>query len=120
LRARDRSRNVRSRRTLGPRESRRRREIADLIVHAGAVISARVIVEIALPRSAETENVITLHHRQIVAQQLVLAIPEALANALRIHVVRNQSVGTLTADFERAAQSGKLRRTVHAAPLPER
>ena len=50
----------------------------------------------------------------------ILTVPEALPDALRIHVVGNQAGrAALAADFQRAAQSGKLRRAVVVGPLPE-
>src|ERR1051326_4622173 len=66
---------------------------------------------------------VSLNHRDVVDELLVLPIPEALANALGVYVVWNQraprgDVG-LAAEFDRTPQPWKLRRSIRAAPLPE-
>ena len=66
--------------------------VDDLVVDARAVVGAHVVIVVALVVAAELEQVVAPDHGQIVADQLVLAIPEALPGALSAHVVRNQGV----------------------------
>src|ERR1017187_9013306 len=77
LRRRHRSRDVRvsdarSTSRRGPDESRIGIQVTDLIVDAGAVVRARMVIEIALVGTAEAEQVISLEHGQVVANALVL------------------------------------------------
>ena len=84
--------------------------VADLIngrvVDTLTVVVAQVVIVIALILSADGDQVVALQDGNIVSEGGVMAIPEALAGVLRIHVVRNQSVGRFAADFKRSAQAG--------------
>src|ERR1041385_3244085 len=78
-----------------------------------------MIVEVALIGAAELDQMIAFDPGKVVLVQLVDAVPEALADVLGIDIIGNQRVRGLPADLERPAQSGKLRRSIGRAPLPE-
>src|SRR5262249_9770669 len=84
--------------------------VGDLINIRGhnalAVIVALVEVEIALVLTAELEDVIPVNQGEIIAQRMILAIPESLPNILCVHVVRDQRVSRFAANLDRAAHSG--------------
>src|SRR5438132_6299072 len=67
---------------------------------------------------------VALDPTDVIAEHLVLAIPDALTNLLRVHVIRDQSSRALRAgsiarrNFDRATQPWKLRWTTGGAPLP--
>ncbi len=63
--------------------------VNDLIIDRAAIVGAVMVVEILLDLSTKLEQVVALHPRQVVAEHLVLTVPDALARALIIHVVRN-------------------------------
>ncbi len=50
-------------------------------------------VEIVLVGATEGEEVIALQHGDVVSVEIILAIPEARADGLRVHVVRGQYRG---------------------------
>src|SRR5262249_40935394 len=76
-------------------------------------------VEITAVRPAEGNQMISFQDRHVVADRLILPVPEALADILRIHVVRDVAGLGLAADFQCAAKSEALRRAARIRPLPE-
>ena len=60
------------------------------VVYTVAVVRAHMEIEIALVQPAELENVVPTDLRDIIFDHVVLAIPEALADVLRIDVIGNQ------------------------------
>src|SRR5277367_6709052 len=86
-----------------------------------------MVIKIVLVDATELQQVISLHPTQIVTEDMVLAIPEALANVLGVDVVRDQRVyararswsAALAANFEGSAEARKLGRSAKGSPLPE-
>ena len=66
------------------------------VVDAVAVVVAQVVVVVALVLTAELDQVVALDLGDIVREHLVLAVPEALAHVLRVHVVRISASGRLS------------------------
>ena len=64
--------------------------VDDLIIDRAAIVGARVVVEILLDIPTKLEQVITLYPSYVVAEHLVLAVPDPLTCALVIDVIRNQ------------------------------
>ena len=66
------------------------------------------------------EQVVPVQLADRVVDVVIVTVPEALADVLRVDVIGDQRTGqALAADFDRAAQSGELRRTGLRRPLPE-
>ena len=63
--------------------------IDDLVIDRAAIVRAGVEIEILLDLPAELEQVVALHESQVIAQHLVLAVPDPLARALVVYVIRN-------------------------------
>ena len=59
-----------------------------LIVDAAAIVATLVVVPVALVGAAELEEVIALQHAHVIANHVVLTIPETGAGVLRVDVVR--------------------------------
>ena len=74
-----------------------------------------MIIEVTPVRTAKAEQVVAPEHGQVVANRLVLAIPEALADVLRVYVVWDKSariVGTISSAPPRP-QLGRTALVVH-------
>src|SRR5690242_17402539 len=61
---------------------------------------------------------VTLQHGDVVAEELVLAVPEACADVLRVHVVGCKNRGALSKRLQGAAKLGELRRAAGSVPRP--
>ena len=87
--------------------------VDDLVIDRASVIRARVPIEVVLVQNTKLKQVITLHPTYIVAQHLVLTIPETLTRALVVNVVGYQGTGATRfgigiswgRDFERATKT---------------
>ena len=56
-------------------------------VDASTIICALVVIPIVLVGTAKREEVVALEHGDIVAQHLIVSIPETVARVLRVHIV---------------------------------
>ena len=63
--------------------------VNDLIIDRAAIVGAVMVVEILLDLPTKLEQVIALDPGQVVAQHLVLAVPNPLARVLVVYVVRD-------------------------------
>src|ERR1044071_920074 len=84
-----------------------------------------MVVVVLLDLAAELKYVVASYPGHVVAQHLVLAIPNALAHALVVDVVRNQRGGGFRigsgsggGNFQCAPQTAKLRSRPGRSPLP--
>ena len=78
-----------------------------------------MVVPVALVLAAELQQVIPLQHADVVAEEVVMSIPEASADVLGVDVKRGQNVLIrFTEGLERATQTGSLRRGVVGGPRP--
>src|SRR4029077_3347856 len=69
------------------------RDLVDIGRHDSlAVVVALMKIEVALVHSSELELMIPAHQRQIVAQDMVLAMPEPLPGILGVDVIWNQRI----------------------------
>ena len=76
-----------------------------------------MVVVISLIGAAESKEMIALQYGDVIAKELVLAIPEAHANVLSIHVVRNErGGGKFTKRLERASEPRGLHHTAGIIP----
>ena len=82
-------------------------------------------IEVPLIEATELEQMVAFQQIQIVAEHVILAVPKARADVLRVHVVGNQGVttassrGDFSANFYCATEAGNwLRRSSCIAPLP--
>ena len=93
--------------------------VGGLIVDAAAVVRALVPVLVALIGATEGEEVVALQHRDVVAKEVILTIPETGADILGVHVVRseNRRAG-LAKRLEGATELGELRNTAGIVPGP--
>ncbi len=64
--------------------------VHDLVVDALTVIRARVLVVVALIRTADLQEMVALDDREIVLNQVVLAIPITGARVLGVDVIWDQ------------------------------
>ena len=88
--------------------------VHDRRVDTDAVVVAPVQIVVALIGAAKLEQVVAMQMAHAVAQEVVVTIPEALADVLRIDVVGNQRIGqAFAADFNRSTQ---IRRTAADRP----
>ena len=89
-------------------------------VDAGSIIGALVVVEVVLVLAAELDKVIALQLGQVIAEEVILAVPDTGADVLCIDVVRRENDrGALAERFNRASSACNLSRSVSALPLPE-
>ena len=63
--------------------------VNDLIIDCAAIVGAVMVVEILLDLPTELEQVIALDPGQVVAEHLVLPVPNPLARALVVYVIRD-------------------------------
>ncbi len=87
-------------------------------VDGTAAIVALMPVPIVLISTAQLEQVVAFQHGKIVAQHLIVPVPETGADLLVVRVERTEilSLRLATHDFDRAAQSGHLWRSWMPAP----
>src|SRR5581483_1331191 len=89
-------------------------------VDAAAVIRTGVIVEVALVLTTDLDEVVPLQDGDVIAEEVVLPIPEAGADVLGVDVEGRQDIGgAFTEGLHRTAEAGDLRRSVIGSPLPE-
>ena len=93
---------------------------------AQAVVVAPVRVPVALVLAAKLEEVITTDQRQVITEDMIVAVPVALASVLRAHAIGDERVaahdaagGTFSADLHRAAQARELGHRRCRRPLPK-
>src|SRR5207302_8962688 len=87
--------------------------VDDLVIDRASVIRTRVPIEVVLVQTTKLQQVITLHPTYIVAQHLVLTIPETLTRALVVNVVGYYGAGAACfgigisrgRDFQRATKT---------------
>ena len=94
--------------------------VGPLVVDAAAVVGALVPIIVALIGAAESEEVIALQHSDVVAEEVIVAIPEPRANVLSVDVVRSEYSGSVFAErLERRTPnvSTKLRELRYAARI---
>src|ERR1700683_1453791 len=77
-------------------------------------------VEIVLIRTTELEQVVALQQRKIVAEHLIVSIPETATDLLIVRVERGEILGLRLAshNLQRASESGEMRRSCAARPGP--
>ena len=78
-------------------------------------------VEVVLELAAKLQNVISPHVSQVVTNHLVLPIPNTLASALVVNVIRDKRgmrTCGLAQRFNGRAQSRYLHRIARRSPLP--
>src|SRR5689334_18464374 len=61
---------------------------------------------------------VTLQHGDVVSEELILAVPEACADVLRVHVVRCKHRRALAKRLQRTTKLGELRRAAGSVPCP--
>src|SRR5262249_18551821 len=89
------------------------------------IVIAAMSIPVVLVLPAKLEDVTPVHHRQIVTEDVVFTVPIPLTGILRTHAIWNQSAvsasvaARLTANFQRSAQTGKLRWRSQSCPFPE-
>src|SRR5579859_1241882 len=77
-----------------------------------------MIVVIFLNGAAKSQKMVTLQHGDVVAEELVLTVPEARTNVLGVHVIRCKDSSALAKRFQRTAKLRELRRTTGSIPCP--
>src|ERR1041385_5667480 len=103
--------------------------VDNLVIDCAAVVGARMVVVVALVEPAKLPQVISLHPGQVLANHLVLSVPDALTDALSVDVEWDERRGALGAAARagwgnlqqralRAADAWQLRRKAGGRPLP--
>ena len=84
-----------------------------------------MVIVIALIGAAKGEKMVAFQHSDIVAEKLVLAVPETGADVLSVNVIRRQSYRPRAADctfakgLKSPAELGELRHPAGIGPRPE-
>src|SRR5208282_3646599 len=93
-----------------------------LVVDSAAIIGALMVVPVVLVRTAKLKQVVAFQHGNIIANHLIVPIPDAIAGLLRVYVVRSKvltgAVNLAAEKLQRSAQSGRLRRISRARVRP--